>query len=584
MTQRSLGPIVVLLVLFMSTSIAVGAPDVILHGGKIVTVNADFDLAEAIAIDDGKISQVGSDAEILATRGEQTRVIDLQGKIVLPGLMDSHVHAANASMHEFNHPIPEMHSINDVLEYVRRRATELERGEWIWVNQVFITRLDEQRYPTRAELDQAAPNHPVVFSTGPDAMLNSLALERSGIDKDFVAVGPGKVERDPQTGEPTGMLRSAKRYIKAEPSASRDTEEDRRQQLKKLLRDYNAVGLTSVADRNASSSIISRYQSLAADGELTLRIALSHAVGNDDSRETVVKNIREVANHPLCRPDPMLRIVGIKMFLDGGMLTGSAYMREPWGISQIYAIDDPRYRGVLFIEPDDLEAYVQAAVESGLQFTAHSVGDGAVHNLIDAYEKVNKTTSIAPTRPCITHCNFMSGEAISRMAKLDIVADIQPAWLYLDTRTLQNQFGYDRLRYFQPLKSLFEAGVVVGGGSDHMQKIGSFRSVNPYNPFLGMWITITRQARRYDGELHPEEALTREQAIRFYTTNNAYIMFLDDEVGSLESGKFADLIVLDRDILQCPVDDIKGTQVLQTWMNGQLVYSADEASPAEAAP
>ena len=233
-----------------------------------------------------------------------------------------------------------------------------------------------------------------------------------------------------------------------------------------------------------------------------------------------------IAQHPLRKADPLLRIVGIKCFLDGGMLTGSAYMRQPWGLSDIYLIRDPDYRGVLMIEPEKLNAIVKTTVESGLQFTAHSVGDGAVHTLLAAYEEANKTTPVRPTRGCITHCNFMSREAIDQMAKLGVVADIQPAWLYLDARTLTAQFGNDRLRYFQPLKSLFENGVIVGGGSDHMQKIGSLRSINPYNPFLGMWVTLTRRANWFEGQLHPEEALTREQAIRFYTANNAYIVFL----------------------------------------------------------
>ena len=253
----------------------------------------------------------------------------------------------------------------------------------------------------------------------------------------------------------------------------------------------------------------------------------------------------------------MLRIIGIKTFLDGGMLTGSAYMRKPWGVSRIYAIDDPSYRGVLFIPPEQLVPIVRATVESGLQFTAHSVGDGAVHALLDAYEEVNRTTPVAPTRPCITHSNFMSREAIEQAARLGVVVDIQPAWLYLDTRTLVAQFGYDRLRYFQPLQSLFEAGVIAGGGSDHMQKIGSLRSINPYNPFLAMWVAITRKAKGYEGRLHPEEALTREQAIRFYTINNATLLFLEDRIGSLEAGKLADFVVLDRDILTCPEDEIR---------------------------
>ncbi|MCB1121067.1 MAG: amidohydrolase family protein, partial [Verrucomicrobiae bacterium] len=165
-----------------------------------------------------------------------------------------------------------------------------------------------------------------------------------------------------------------------------------------------------------------------------------------------------------------------------------------------------------------------------------------------------------------------SPEAIERMARMGISADIQPAWLYLDTRTLSTQFGYDRMAWFQPLKSLFDAGVMVGGGSDHMQKIGSLRSVNFYNPFLAMWVAITRKARDYEGRLHPEQALTRQQAIRFYTLNNAYLLFQEDDTGSLEPGKLADFIILDRDILNCPEDEIRDIQVERTYLGGEMVY------------
>ena len=237
-------------------------------------------------------------------------------------------------------------------------------------------------------------------------------------------------------------------------------------------------------------------------------------------------------------------------------------------------IDDPHYRGVLFIPPERLLPMVRATVENGLQFTAHSVGDGAVHALLDAYEEVNRSTAVAPTRPCLTHSNFMSRQAIEQAKRLGVVVDIQPAWLYLDTRTLAAQFGDERLRYFQPLRSLFEAGVIVGGGSDHMQKIGSFRSINPYNPFLGMWVAITRRAKGYEGRLHREQALSREQAIRFYTLNNAHLLFLEDRIGSLEPGKLADLVVLDRDLLTCPEDDIPRTKVLATYLNGQPIFTA----------
>jgi len=172
----------------------------------------------------------------------------------------------------------------------------------------------------------------------------------------------------------------------------------------------------------------------------------------------------------------------------------------------------------------------------------------------------------------ITHSNFMTRESIARSARLGVVLDVQPIWLHLDTRTLVQQFGYDRLRWFQPLRSILAAGGMTGGGSDHMLKIGDQRAINPYNPFLAMWTTISRRAKWYEGQLHPEEALTRRQAIEFYTRNNAHLLFWEKELGSLEPGKRADFIVIDRDLLACPLDEWKETRVLETWVEGRAVF------------
>lgn len=564
----------ILLIALASSALRAAEADLILHNGKVITVDQKFTVAQALAIRNGRLLRVGGNAEVLPTKGARTRVIDLQGKTVLPGLIDSHVHPDAASIFEFDHAIPEMETIADVLAYIRARANKLSAGEWIEVHQVFITRLKEQRYPTRAELDAAAPNNPVAFQTGPDASLNTLALKLSKIDKDFKVTdgGAGFAEKDAKTGAPTGILRNCNRYIKSQPSGRQPGDADRLERLLLLLKDYNSVGLTGICDRDASAACIARYQKLLAAGQLPIRVAVSQHVDTIGDLEKVQANIRKIAVSPLREQNPMLRIVGIKTYLDGGMLTGSAFMRQPWGVSKIYSIVDPNYRGVRFIPKERLVALVQTAVDAGLQYTAHSVGDGAVHALLEAYEEVDRKTPIRKTRPCVTHANFMSKEAIEKLPKLGVVVDMQPVWLYLDTRTLMAQFGNERLRYFQPLKSIFAAGAIAGGGSDHMQKIGSLRAVNPYNPFLGMWTTIARQAKWHDGVLHSEEALSREQALRFYTINNAYLMFLEDQVGSLEEGKRADLIVVDRDLLTCPADDIKDTRVLRTYLGGKLVY------------
>lgn len=551
-----------------------GPASLVLHHGKVVTVDGRFSIAEAVAVEGGKIIAVGDDESVLRLAGPGTEIIDLEGKVLMPGLMDSHVHPTGAAMTEFDHEIPVMESIKDVLDYITARTKVVPEGSLIFIRQVFITRLKEQRYPTREELDRAAPRHPVRFSTGPDSMLNSLALRLSGIDRNFkVPEGhAGKVELDPKTGEPTGLLRSLSGSAKMKQSVKSPTQQQKDDRVAELFLDYAAVGLTAVCDRDSSPDAIKCYERLKEQNRLPVRVMISHGIPSEGLWRSVERAIEEVANHPLRKGDDMLRIIGTKTYLDGGMLTGSAWMRQPWGVSAIYGITDPAYRGVLKIPHERLLQMVEKVTSAGLQFTAHSVGDGAVHELLDVYAEVSRKYPVRDTRASVTHSNFMGEDDVKRAAELGVTLDIQPVWLYLDSWTLLKQFGQERTKWFQPLKSIFDAGGIVGGGSDHMQKIGSFRSVNPYNPWLGMKTAITRQARYVDEPVHLEQALSREQAIRFYTINNAKILFLDKVTGSLEKGKFADMIQLDRDVLTCPIDDLVQTKVLKTWLAGRVVF------------
>ncbi len=549
-------------------------PELILHGGKIVTVDPAFRIAEAVAVRGERLIAVGRNDDVLKLAGPATRRIDLAGKTVLPGLIDSHVHALSAALYELDHTVPEMETVADVLAYIGKRAEILGEGKWIDVQQVFITRLRERRFPTRQELDAAAPRNPVIFRTGPDCALNSLAMRLSGIDKDFRITdgGSGFMERDPATGEPTGILRNCRRFVKFQPSGKSPSDSDRRTRLKAQLAAYNQVGITSICDRDSGESQIAVFQRLKDAGELTCRVFINYSVNGQAAWDKIEAGILQASRHPLRQRDPLLWVGGIKVYLDGGMLTGSAYMRQPWGKSAIYGITDPDYRGLLFIQPDLLVKIVRLAMQHNLQPTAHTVGDGAVETLVNAYEQVDREFAVREKRPCISHCNFMSPEAIEKMARLGIVADLQPAWLYLDGSTLEAHFGAERLAWFQPYKSLFDRGVIVGGGSDHMQKIEHQRSINRYNPFLGMWTTLRRLPRWTDERLHPEQAITRQQAIRLYTIQNAYLTFEEKEKGSLEPGKLADFIVLDRDIMSCPVDAIKDIEVEATYLGGKPVY------------
>jgi predicted amidohydrolase YtcJ len=549
-------------------------PDAVFHNGKVVSVDPGFAIHQAFAVREGRIVAVGSDAEIRDLAKAGTALHDLGGRMVLPGLIDSHVHAPAAAMFEFDHEIPSMETIQDVLDYIAARTKVVPKGEWIQTQQVFITRLKEARYPTRAELDAVAPNHPVAFRTGPDSMLNTLALKRCGFDRNFVVKdgGPGYLEKDAD-GEPNGLTRGLGRFINIPSTSRKPTEADHVSRLKALFRDYNQIGFTAIADRGANAESIRRYEKLRRANDLTVRVALSHTFPTVGSMESIRTAIDQVAASPLRREDAWLRLIGTKAWLDGGMLTGSAYMSKPWGRNENYGIRDDTYRGVLNIPPDRLVEMVRQVAKHGMQFTAHAQGDAAGATLLDAYEAVNREIPIRELRMGITHSSFMTKETVEKSARLGVVLDIQPIWLYLDTRTLVSQFGYERLRYFQPLKSIFAVGGVTGGGSDHMLKIGDLRAINPYNPFLAMWTTITRRAKWYEGQLHPEEALSRRQAIEFYTRNNAYLIFWEKEIGSLERGKRADFIVIDRDILTCPEDDIRETRVLQTWVEGRKVFA-----------
>ena len=562
--------------LIAATAVLRAAPLTIFTNGKIVTVDESFSITEAMAVDGASIVALGDKAKALMVDHPEATRVDLGGRMVLPGLMDSHAHPVGAATMEFDHPVPDIEDIQQLLDYIASRAKALPEGSLIGIGQIFITRLKEQRYPTREELDRVAPRHPVQFSTGPDSMLNSLALQLAGIDRNFKvpADSTGVVVFD-ENGEPTGLMHAFSPKINAKTIHKKPDSAQTIDLVKKLFADYNRVGFTTIADRGASKGNIEVYQSLRAANALTVRLRLSHIFPTSNLWRTTELALNEIINHPLTRPDPMLQIIGTKIWLDGGMLTGSALMLEPWGVSRIYGITDKDYRGVQRTPSEHLAKMVRKVAGAGLQFTAHSVGDGAVKLLLDTYDEVDKDTQLRESRPCITHCNFMTPESIAQAARLGAVIDMQPIWFHLDGATLLKQFGNERMNRFQPLRALFDAKVTVGGGSDHMQKIGSLRSINPYNPWLAMWIAVERKCRYLAEPLHPEGGLTREEAIQLYTINNAKILFLDKELGSLEVGKRADFIILDRDILACPLDDLKTTQVLSTWLDGKLIWSAE---------
>jgi len=560
-------------ILLLLPLIANAQADLIIHNAKVLTVDAKFSIAEAVAVKDGRITKVGKNADILALKTDKTRVIDAGGKVVMPGLMDSHTHPLGSALSEWKEPLPALRSLDDVFAYIRKKAETTKEGDWIVVRYAFPTRLNEARFPTIAELDAVAPKHPVLYHAGPAGICNTMALKVSGVTKETKNSG---VVKDPKTGEPTGMLRAAYGVLKGvpgeDPSMKRD---DKLEALKKLFALYNEHGLTSVADRNAGRDTLNMYRDLQKKDELTVRVNVARSFDASGTREQIIKRLEALPGEdniggPTGAGDEWVRVGPIKLFLDGGMLNGTAYMRQPWPKGPTYQVTEDDYRGLLFIQPDQLTMVLEEAAKRKWQMTAHTAGEGAMDVLLDSYELVNRMTPIKDLRFCITHANFPSKRNLERCKELGVCADIQPAWLYKDGTTLLNVLGKERVRWFQPYKSWLEY-TTIGGGSDHMLAYDSLKSTNPWSPWLGIAVTLHRTTER-GTELFPEEKLTREQALRLYTINNAYLHNEENAKGSLETGKYADLIILDRDVMTCPVNEVAGTKSVLTVVNGKVVY------------
>jgi predicted amidohydrolase YtcJ len=324
------------------------------------------------------------------------------------------------------------------------------------------------------------------------------------------------------------------------------------------------------------------YRDLRDRGELTVRVNATRILDPPfGDRKAVAVKLNALAgydttgepNGPSGVGDHWVRVGPLKVFLDGGMLNGTAYMREPWGVGPAYQITEPEYRGLLFIPPDVLGTIAEEAARRGWQMTAHTAGEAGMDVLLDAYARADRAVGIRGRRWLITHANFTSAENLKRCAELGVGADLQPAWLWEDTRTLLGVLGPRRMEWFHPYRKWLDAGLTIGGGSDHMIRLDALGATNPWDPWLGVWVAVSRRAEGA-GVLNPDQRLSRTEALRFYTVNNARLHFEEKEKGTVEPGKLADLILVDRDPLTCPEDDLKSTQVIWTMVGGKLVYQA----------
>ena len=554
--------------------------DVVIRHAKVITIDPDFRIAEAVAIRGDRVVAVGTDATVLARARPGAEVIDAGGRALLPGLYDSHVHPLAAAMSEADHPIPAFDSLEAGRAYIASRVAAQPKGTWIVLRFAFPTRLREGRLPTRAELDAVAPDHPVLHQAGPAGVVNTKGLVLSGITRDTPDPPAGRIVKDPRTGEPTGLLRNAYSVLKDLPrdayggDAGADPE-----RVKSLFRLYNERGLTSVADRSASDEALALYRGLRDRGELTVRInatrVLRETAGDRAAIGAAIDRLAGAAAGgerlgPTGVGDLWVRVGPLKIFLDGGMLNGTASMREPWGVGPAYQITEPDYRGLLFIPPDRLATIAEEAARRGWQMTAHTAGEAAMDELLAAYSHADRVVGLRGRRWLITHANFASAENLRRCAELGVGADVQPAWIWEDSRVLLSVLGARRMDWFHPYRRWLDAGLTIGGGSDHMIRTDPLAATNPWDPWLGIWIALTRQTDGA-GVLGPDQRLTRAEALRLYTINNAALHFEEGQKGSIEPGKLADLILVDRDPLTCPEDDLKSTRVIWTMVGGKVV-------------
>jgi predicted amidohydrolase YtcJ len=580
MKKKLLASLVVLFILMLIHIGCKSLPsvDLILLNGKIVTVDKNFTVAEAVAISKDKIVAVGTNNKIRKLAGSQTKTIDLKGKTVVPGLIDGHLHPESAAVSELDEEIPDLHTTDELLSWIKGQTLKKEKGEWIVLPKFFSTRMKELRQATLEELDSVAPDHPVFLDGSYAGMINSAAINVSGITKKDNNRG---ILVDKKTGKLTGIIKGSAFNLLKIPARKQLTAQEKLNALQSMLKRYNRYGITSLISGSGDSEAVTMYQDMSKKDALTARICINIMLPMSSDSLTLqkVRDRLKTLKYVTGNGNEWVRIGPLKIILDGGILTGTAYLQEPWGSKarDIFGIEDPAYRGVLNYSREDLLAIITAANELNWSFTAHSTGGGGVDLLLDVYGEVNRLKPIKDKRFSIIHGNFYSAEAIKKMSELGVYANMQPAWFYKDADAMEYILGEKRIQTFHPYRSLFNAGIMVNGGSDHMVKFDANTSINPYNPFLAMWTVITRTTER-GTVIMPEEAITKEEALKMYTINNAFATFEESLKGSIEPGKLADMAILTDDLLTCPVDKIKNIESELTILGGKIVYSSLKVS------
>jgi predicted amidohydrolase YtcJ len=530
--------------------------DLVLRGGKVITVDRDWRIAQAIAVKDGRFLAVGDDAAIARHIGPSTQVIELAGKTVVPGLIDSHLHQLFAGL---NGPAVQLlgaRSVAEVQSAIGERVARTPPGQWVMASSGWHESiLAEGRMPTRFELDKVSPDNPVFIPRGGHVVtVNSKALELAGITRDMPNPDGGVIVRDEASGEPTGVLLETAatlvRKILPPPPANMA------ELLKIAMRELNSYGIVGVVEPGIDERQIALYRAVHDAGAMTVRTDVLYRALRRADVEKGIAVIKAQNN------DDMLRFVGIKFPLDGGVEGG----RMTWPYRIVPGEQtDATYRGVLLLPPGGEDEYVaglKLIAEAGLQAQTHAVGNETIDVIVRSYARVNRERPIRDLHWTIMHLFHPSDAALKAMADIGIMATMQDHPVLLG-HNQRRWWGDEHAAYAIPIRKTIDAGVLVGGGSDG--------PVVPVDPFLSMWWMTTRHVLK-GYVLGQEHAITAKEALQLYTINNARIQGVDKDRGSIEVGKLADLAVLSQDILSVPPDAIRATKVHLTVLGGKLVY------------
>ena len=546
--------------------------ETIYFNAKVVTLDPARPIAEAFVVDGNRFGAVGAARALLQSASPGAVKVDLRRRTVVPGLNDSHTHPVGAGLAEADGEVPVMGSIADVKAYVKKLAASTPPAKLIFVPKVYSTRLAERRYPTRRELDEVSGDREAMTDNSYASVLNSKLLARLNITRDTPPPANGKIIKD-AGGELTGLILGYQQVLGPLRASRQFAEEERMKALVQMQKAYNRVGITSTSDRGQSPEGFRLYEKLRRQGGMTVRTSVTYLIAGTGKPEDLTRQI-EAFPFTTGYGDDWLRVGPVKTVLDGGILIGTAYLREPYGANtQVYGYTDPDYRGVRNVPRENLVAMARAAARLGWQMTAHATGGGAIDALLEAYEEADREKPIRDRRFTVTHGNFPDAAAIAKAKQLGVLFDVQPQWFHFDGPALAPVFGPARSRWFLPLRSMLDAGWVVAGGSDHMIKYDPRLAINASHPFQAMWMTVTRKMA--DGSvMNPSERITREEALKLWTVNGAYLTFEEKDKGSIQKGKLADFAVLNKDYLTVPEDEIRAIEPVLTVVDGRAVYEA----------